>query len=255
MKPKILILDIETSFMELKHRTFSLYGNEAISHKAIQQDWWIHCVGYKWLGTRGSKVLSTHQNKKLFKSDHTYDGLVIIKFYDILKEADLVIGHNLDKFDLKKLNTRFIYHGLDPIIMPPSVDTLKMARKYFKFSSNRLDYLAEFLIGDCKMKTESGLWERAFQGDYKATKKMAEYCKQDINITEQVYLKLRPYMHNHPHMAKIMGYNTRKNAMCPACGSKDNKRDGKQKLKPGIYQYHKCLSCDYRYKGEKVYVD
>lgn len=252
IEPKVLILDIETSFLELKIRTFSLYGNDVISHKDIHQDWYIHCIGYKWLGEKKSFVTSTHDNRKQFKKDFTNDKEVISKFYAVLKGADLVIGHNLDAFDLKKLNTRFIKHGLDPIIMPPSVDTLKMARKFFKFTSNRLDYIADFLVGDKKMKTETGLWQKAFEGDYSATKKMAEYCKQDIVITEKVYNKLKNHMHNHPSVAKIMGFNDKKNAMCPVCGSKDNKLDGTQNLRNGKFQYHKCKACDYRYKGKKV---
>lgn len=252
MKPKILILDIETSYIEVKHRTFSLFNNDYISHKDIEQDWYIHCIGYKWLDSKTAKVISTHQDRHKFDFDHTWDEEVVTKFYDILKEADLAIGHNLDSFDLKKLNTRFITYGLAPIIMPPTVDTLKVARKYFKFTSNKLDYIADFLIGDCKIDTESGLWEKAFQGDYKATKKMAEYCKQDVIITEKVYLKLRQHAHNHPSLAKIKGFHDKKTAICPVCTSKSNKLDGHQNLSAGRYQYHKCLNCGYRYKGKKV---
>ena len=32
-----------------------------------------------------------------------------------MSEADILIGHNIDKFDIKKLNTRFLFHGLEPI--------------------------------------------------------------------------------------------------------------------------------------------
>ena len=237
--------------MGLKHTSFSLYNNDNISHKAIEHDWFIHCIGYKFLGGK-SAVLSTHQNKKRFVKNHRDDSEIVSKFYEILKTADMVIGHNVDTFDLKKLNTRFIANGLDPIIMPPSVDTLKAARRYFKFSSNRLDFLASALVGDKKLENESGLWQKAFNGDYTATKKMAIYCKQDIVITEKVYMKLKNHIHNHPDIAKISGFNQKKQAVCPVCGSRSNRLDGTQNLKSGRFQYIRCLNCDYRYKGEKI---
>lgn len=249
---KILVLDIETSYIEVKHTTFSLFNNDYIPHSAISQDWYIHCVGYKFIGDKTTKVLSTHQNTKRFKKDHTDDTEIMTKFYIVLKTADLVVGHNLDSFDLKKLNTRFIKAGLAPIIMPPSVDTLKVARKYFKFTSNKLDYISAFLIKDNKMKTETGLWKETFKGDLKATKQMAIYCKQDIAITEKVYLYLRPYMFNHPNLAKITGFNMKKEAACPICTSTSNVLSGHQNLNTGRFQYHRCINCNYRFKGKKV---
>ena len=58
--------------------------------------------------------------------------------------------------------------------MPPiiSVDTLKEARKVFKFSSNKLDYIAQYLGVGAKMDTGGiALWEGCATGSRKALRK------------------------------------------------------------------------------------
>ena len=58
-------------------------------------------------------------------------------------EADVVIAHNGDKFDMRKANARFGHY--EPPMPVQQVDTLKVARKYFKFESNKLGDLGEHL--------------------------------------------------------------------------------------------------------------
>lgn len=57
---------------------------------------------------------------------------------DLLDEADIVIAHNGDKFDIRRLNTFFLKEGVEPPSPSDSIDTLKVARAQFGFMYNRL---------------------------------------------------------------------------------------------------------------------
>ena len=77
---------------------------------------------------------------------------------------------------------------------PPShyriVDTLRIARSSFGFSSNKLDYINEMLGLSMKRKTDFSLWKDCFYGDQEALDEMQEYVIQDTAILEELYLKL-----------------------------------------------------------------
>jgi DNA polymerase elongation subunit (family B) len=111
-KPKVLFLDIETS--PIIATTFSLYP-DSINHSNILQDWYIICACWKWSGNK--KVESVSSLKP------TEDFLVTKKLAEAIAQADIVIGHNHKKFDLKKLNSRVIFHSLPPVPSVPMVDT------------------------------------------------------------------------------------------------------------------------------------
>jgi DNA polymerase elongation subunit (family B) len=191
VKPKILIWDIETSKSIVT--TFSLFPN-FISHKAIRQDWFIISAAWKWLGESKIHSISILDNKK----DLFDDTAVTRKLRELTEEADIIVHHNGDKFDLKKLHTRIIKHGIEPFHRKPlTIDTLKQARKHFSFTSNRLDYLGIFLGVGKKVPTEDDLWEKVLDGDRKAIARMVHYNKGDVKLQEAVFKRLAPYI-DHP---------------------------------------------------------
>jgi ribosomal protein S27AE len=110
-------------------------------------------------------------------------------------------------------------------LLPPSaykeVDTLQVARRHFKFTSNRLDSLAKQLgIGE---KLEHGgfdVWKAIIERrDPAAWKLMRRYNKHDVVLLEQLYLRLRPWMDQHPNLALISD----KPRACPKCGAAQTK--------------------------------
>lgn len=207
---------------------WSLYP-DSIQHDAIIQDWYIICAAWKWLGDKRTGYVS---------GAGPDDKAVVERLHKLLSEADVLVAHNGDRFDLPKFNARAIKHGLEPIPPIPSVDTLKHARRLFKFSSNRLDYIAQFLGVGKKMDTPKGLWMRALQGDAKAIKTMVRYCRVDVDVLEGVYLKLRGYMTGHPN------WNVYSDGEgCSNCGSTEIVRNGVRYTKTGSYPRYKCSSC------------
>jgi len=130
---KVLLFDIETAPCECW--SWGLW-NELKSTKMIKSDWYVLCWRAKWLGSK-EIIEGTVSGKN--------DKPCMVKLRNLLSEADIVIGQNGDNFDIKKVNTRFIIHGLTPPSPFKSIDTLKIARRCFKFTSNRLDDLGNYL--------------------------------------------------------------------------------------------------------------
>lgn len=155
--------------------------------------------------------------------------------------------HNCDAFDIKKINYRFIKHGLEPIDLPPTVDTLKAARKYAKASSNSLYYLAKEFGVPMKIDLPSGVMHAADEGCQKSLDKLFRYCKGDIKAGASLYFKLLPYIKNHPNLNRIIGDQEKtypeKVDACGSCGSKKIIKNGYRATKTGRRQRYICQDC------------
>ncbi len=228
---KIILWDIETT--PIVTYTWDLWPN-SISHDSIVQDWSIICGAWKELGV--DKV-HTAVIKKVGD-----DKEVVKTLRDAIADADIIIHHNGDKFDLKKLNARIIYHGLDPLPNINTLDTVKEARKVAKFTANRLDYLGKHLVGHGKVHVDYQLWLDVMAGSKKALKEMVDYNVVDVERLEEVYIALRPYMKNHPHAGAIQGWE--KNSACKNCGSTHVKKNGIRYTRAGVAKQElQCKEC------------
>ena len=230
--PKILIFDIETA--PIKAFVYGIW-QQNVNLKYIEKDWFVFSFAAKWLDSDEifyhdvSKEKNVENEKKVCK-----------KIHKLLNEADIIVGHNSDKFDLKKLNTRFIKHNLSPIAKKQTIDTLKIARRYFSFTSNKLDFIAKFLGIEGKYKSkkfdQSELWMACYNQDQEAWKENKIYNEQDILVTEQVFNKLKTYDHSLNFQAYIQ------TIIC-VCGCKEFYKDGTAYTKTGIFQRYRCTDC------------
>lgn len=234
--PKILIYDVENSHNVVA--TFNVW-NVNITPDLILQEWFMICAAWKWFGeTKVSKV-SLLDDPKRYKADHTDDYYVIKKLHEVLSEADAVVAHNGDKFDLKKFNARAVQHGLPPIPPLVQIDTLKIAKKHFKFTYNRLDYLGHYLGVGQKIKTNVQLWLDCLAGKRKAVKEMVTYNIGDIDLLEKVYIKLAPYTDAKLNFNHFYGDGH----ICPTCGSENLERRGFRLTKVSRFQRFQCKDC------------
>lgn len=161
-------------------------GNEvSLPHDSLIQERAIICICWKWADD--DKVYSVQWDK----GD---DKAMLIKFAKIMDSADEVIGQNSDRFDIKWVRTRCLYHGIPLSVKFNSLDTLKMAKAGFTFNSNKLDYMSKFMGFGGKIKTDYDLWKDILlKNDNEAMRKMVTYCKGDVLELEKVYLKLQEY--------------------------------------------------------------
>lgn len=228
---KIICFDVETQPMIV--HTWGLYP-KYISHDNVIQDWALISACWKEVGK--DRVHSA----AIKEVGDDYE--VVSKLRDALAEADIIVSHNGDKFDIKKLNARIIYHGLPPLPKVPSVDTLKEVKKIAAFSSNRLDYLGKFLLGQGKIHVDYSLWLEVMKGSKKAVREMVEYNKVDVIRLEELYLRLRPYMKTHPHLGVLDGLD--RNISCPNCGSDHVKKNGIRVTAAGLKKQEiQCMAC------------
>lgn len=164
------------------------------------------CICYKYEGN--PKVYSLSWNKGDDKE-------MLKKFAVILNTADEVIGHNGDKFDIKWVRTRCVYHGISITPYIKSIDTLKESRGKFKFNSNKLDYIAQFLGLGKKLETNYDLWKDiVLKNSKKALNTMVTYCKQDVLLLEQVFQKINSYI---PVKTNAASQFSRSAITCPEC--------------------------------------
>lgn len=234
-KAKILLFDIET--MANLAWVWGKYDQNVIK---FEQEWYMLTFAYKWFGDKKAKAL-TLPDFKLYKKDSKSDLELSKALWNLLDEADIVVGHNSDKFDLKKANARFIHHDLAPPTPYKSIDTLKIARRYFKFNSNKLDDLGENLeIGRKLPHTGFSLWYgAAVEGNKKDWKMMADYNAQDVDLLEDLYIKVRPWITTHPNLNLLEGtIHT-----CPNCASIELHRKGYYMTRVTKRARYQCQDC------------
>jgi len=231
--PKVLLFDIETA--PLKGYFWDIW-QQNIAPGQIIDDWFMISWSAKWLFDNEviSDVLTS---KEAINKD---DKRITKSIWEYLNEADIVIGHNAIKFDVKRVNTRFLIHDL---VLPSPyevIDTLVHARRKLAMTSNRLDSLAKALGFDGKIKTSFELWADCLKGDEDALHKMNIYCDKDVRVLEDVYLKLRPYIQPHPNMGIYIADELER---CPSCGSKHLKVEGTYKTTVNAFEALRCGDC------------
>lgn len=232
-----MFLDVETA--PSVGYAWGKYDQTIIDFKS---DWYMLSFAYKWAGGKRTEVRGLIDYTG-FAKDVENDKKLMKELWDVLDEADIVIGHNADKFDIKKANTRFILHGMPPPSPYRTVDTLKVARKYFRFDSNKLDDLGRYLgVGRKLPHTGFHLWLGCMKGDPKSWKLMKQYNGHDVDLLEKVYYLMRSWATNHPNV------NQGKIA-CPKCGSEDVQKRGFSYSLLRQKQRYCCKFCNGWYDG------
>ncbi len=241
MKPKILLFDLETA--PSLGWVWEKYETNVLDFKA---EWYLLCFAAKWLD--GNKVFAhALPDFKSYKPGSEDDKALVKELWNLFDEADILIAHNGDHFDIRKANARFAYYKLPPPSPYKTIDTLKVARRYFNFTSNKLDDLGNHLgYGRKLAHTGFHLWKGCMRGDKKSWKHMVDYNKRDVVLLEQIYQHLKPWIQNHPNVALLADKEG-----CPACGGKLQKR-GLGINKTTKYQRYQCISCGAWSKGKYV---
>ena len=231
--PKVLCFDIET--LPMKLYAWDLYPH-FYSPDNIIQDYTILSWSAKWLFDDKvyGEILTSEE--ALARDDLR----IVASMWKMLNEADIVIGHNANKFDVRKLNTRFLYHRFDPPSRYQVIDTWKAAKDRFGFSSNKMDWINRYLELNTKMDTDFDLWIACDKGEKVALKTMIEYNKYDVLILEEMYVRLRSWIPAHPNMNV---YTTTDETGCPVCGTKDIVVGGVYATPVNLYRAFRCSNC------------
>lgn len=236
-KPKILTFDIETA--PITAYVWGLF-DQTVGLNQIKDDWHLLAWAAKWLGDPPSKTMyMDNRNSKNVQDDKK----LVAGLSDLLNQADIIITQNGNSFDVKKFNARAILNGLPPVKPVQSTDILKEGRKVFKFTSHKLEYIADKLNKKYKKLKHHEypgfeLWSAVLKGDRKAWDVMKKYTIHDVLSTEEAYTILQGWIKTQ----NLGAYHEDFKLHC-RCGSKNLEARGYARTEAGKYQIYRCRDC------------
>jgi len=198
----------------------------------VEEEGYLASFAAKWYDQKQTEFYSTFEHGK---------DAVLENLWRLLDQADIVVGYNSDRFDIKRVRTELLRAGFGPFSPPKSVDLIKTIRSQFDFPYKRLDYVAQAL-GCGGKATHQGftLWRDCAHNDPKAWKTMERYNRRDVVITERVYDRIRGYIPNHPNLGLFQGSETR---VCPNCGNSEFRDAGTNRTAQTNYAQYQCRKC------------
>lgn len=211
--PKVLLFDIETTPLSAYVFQKSVWRTNITDDQVISE-WYMLCWSAKWL--YDDEIISARLTGDEARAED--DARITKMLWDLFNEANIVIAHNGDGFDVPNMNTRFIMNNLPPPSPYQTIDTKAVATRQFGFTHNSLNALARLFGFEAKKDTDLELWKRCRVGDEKALAYMQEYNNGDTILLEKVYLKLRPWIRNHPNIGLYIDSDS---TTCPNCGSEN----------------------------------
>jgi DNA polymerase elongation subunit (family B) len=229
---KILTIDIETA-----PNVAYVWGcwKQNIGVSMMKENGYIMSVSAKWLND---------DNVIYIENRHGDDFELVSKTLELLDEADIVIAHNAVKFDIPTILGRAAVHGIHPPAPFKVIDTLQSARKYFRFPMNSLAYLTK-AFGVQEKTTHAKfpgfeLWLQCLKQNDEAWAEMRQYNMDDVVVLEELYLRMRPWITNHPNVGV---FDEQSSPVCPKCGSHHVHYRGYYHTTVSKYRRFKCQDC------------
>ena len=222
---KRLYIDIEVSpnlaFIWRPGREIS------VNHDAIVSERKIICAAWKWSGE--SRVHTAR-----WDSDQD-DRKLLAAVIKEMNQADEIVGHFIDKFDLPWIRTRAMIQRMGPLPRYKTVDTKALACRDYYFNSAKLDYLGGILGYGHKHDTSFSMWKDiVLRKCPVAMEKMVRYCARDVELLERVHLEFIPQVKPATHVGVLNGGPR---WSCPITGSLDVIKSKKRVTAAGSIQH------------------
>ena len=198
------------------------------------------CFAAKWDGS-----------KDVFYSSEHLDGhrVMIEHLHNILSEADAIVTYNGERFDIPTANREFLLYDMPPPTPYKSIDLIQTIKRRFRFVRNSLDHVCKEMGIGRKVKHEGHeLWLKCMNGDGDAWGRMRVYNMQDVELTEDAYHRLLPWIEQHPSHAL---YIEDDKPRCRNCGTDQIRKEGFAYTQLGKYQQYSCKLCGTWGRGKK----
>lgn len=233
--PKILVVDIETAPMLAS--VWGLYDN-VIGVSQIDKHSHLMSAAAKWVGS--SKVMYKDQRSKKNVED---DKDLVVWLRSLLDEADIVVGQNSKRFDIRTINSRIEFHKLKTYSDFRHQDTKIIAKKALNLPSYSLAYMSEFFKLKYQKLTHKKfegftLWKECLKGNLKAWREMEVYNKHDVLATEELWKRLIKW---DTSINFNVFYDDNENRC--SCGSFVLVKWGYRFKNGGKYQRYSCTEC------------
>jgi len=241
---KKLYLDIETAPNICM--TWGLFRQNISIDKIVESGFTL-CWAAKWEDSKEIMFSSVHGDG---------EQLMLTRMHELLCEADAVVHYNGTNFDMPILNKEFVNAKMLPPTPYQQIDLLRTVRARFRFTSNKLDYVAQFLgLGNKVHHKGMALWVGCMAGKDKDWKVMERYNIQDVRLLPKLYKTLLPWIQNHPNMGlynEVLDSEGKHVEQCPNCGSTHLVRNGMEHLATQSYQRYKCSDCGTPLRGRST---
>lgn len=170
------------------------------------------------------KCVSLGQDRK-FRAGSTNDSYVVSRLWRLFDQAQVIVGQNHERFDIKRANERFFVHGFTPPSPSSTIDTKRVWNKYMSGSAS-LKYMAR--KADVALKGDAGgfaTWLGCMGNVEAAWKRMEEYNIADVAATAGVFTKLIPWI-EHP-TSNVVNFGHWKPGLvtCKKCGNAAERDD------------------------------
>ncbi len=230
---KVVTLDIETS--PLKVSVWRL-GEQRVNIDQVLEDWHIMAWSAKKLNSQ--EVIYREARKP------SGEKRILKALWTVLDEADIVISQNGEAFDLPKIESRMMLHGLKPFSPIKHHDTYKQLKK-IGFTSHKLEYLTDkFCKKYKKLKHKKfpglSLWKECLKGNPEAWKEMRVYNTHDVLSTEELYLNTRGWSTN---KAPVLFWYKDPTRRCAYCGEYRLQKRGIERTTKKIFHRAQCQAC------------
>lgn len=226
---KVLLIDIETA-----PHLATVWGlwQQNVATNQLLETGYVMCFAAAWYDSKTVEFDSVRRSgvKRMLRHAHS-----------LLSKADAVVHYNGTKFDIPTLNKEFVVHGMKPPAPYKQIDLYHVARKTFRFASNKLDFVAQQLgVGSKHRHAGHQLWLDCMRNDDAAWAEMEKYNRQDIALLRAVYDRMLPWINSHPNYGL---YDEPGVPVCVNCGSSDLQFRGWARTQVNKYRRFQCNKC------------
>jgi DNA polymerase elongation subunit (family B) len=226
---KLLAWDIET----LPHEVYrwGFYDQSPVALNQVIKPGGVMSYAARWVDAPKSEIF--YQDLRDGKE------VMLQGIYNLIDEADGLVSWNGQKFDTKRINTEFVQLGWTPPAEAKEIDLMLAVKKRMAFPSNKLEYVANALLGKGKVQHEGfNLWLKCMAGDEAAWKRMGKYNQQDVHLLIELYNRLLPWVDTIPNHNLFDGFDG-----CAKCGSDHIQRRGYRYTRVSKFAKYVCLDC------------
>ncbi len=154
------------------------------------------CAVIQTYGPDVTKIFRADDYPNWHKGLRADDSLLVRDILEYVDDLDVIIAHNGVFYDMPFLRTRSLIHGLPAVNPAKIIDPVLLARKEFRFHSNRLDSISNVLQTTVqKTPVSPSVWMAAIgDGSRVAMDTIVEHCVHDVEVLAEVTYRIRKYV-------------------------------------------------------------
>jgi hypothetical protein len=188
-EPIIRVIDLELLPMVLLG--YGIY-DQNFSVNQILEDTSLASFAYSDVGSD-----EIHYHEVNWKKNPREDRALAKKLLEVMSEADIILGQNSDRFDVRVANEKFFRYELGQARPVKYLDTKKMGKRNFYFPSYSLEYMSDRYCETKKLTNRKfpgiQLQRACLEKNPEAWEEMRIYNIIDVKSTKELAIKMAPW--------------------------------------------------------------